>query len=211
MPQTHIFLVRHGETEWNLTRRYQGQLDSPLTRHGLRQAAAAGQRLLRESISALYASDLGRAWRTATIIGDACGLEPQPDSRLRERHFGVFHGLTRTEMSDLFPQLYEHHQTHDPRFAPPGGESLQALRHRAVTCLHELADRHVGGMVALVGHGGTLAALIKYVLGLPAAGTRPFKVANAGINLLSRDDDHWCLEVLGDTSHLSDGGLDDVD
>jgi 2,3-bisphosphoglycerate-dependent phosphoglycerate mutase len=211
MAKTEIILIRHGETVWNLTRRYQGQLDSPLTPRGRQQVKAVGARLTTLPFAAIYSSDLGRAWRTAVAIGDVCGQAPTADPRLRERHFGILHGLTRKQMRARFPSLYGHHRKTDPDFAPPGGESLDALRQRTTACLEEITARHAGACLVFVSHGGALAALLKYVLGLPPAGPRPFRLVNCALNRVTHDGAEWQLECLGDTTHLSDDGLDDVD
>ena len=91
-----LLLIRHGETDWNASGRYQGQMDIPLNEAGVEQARILGRRLRNEpsgpiepvrppgSINALYASDLARAWQTAQTVGEACGLAPQPEPRLRE-------------------------------------------------------------------------------------------------------------------------------
>src|SRR5688572_8434684 len=94
MPRTHVIIVRHGETEWNIARIRQGHLDSKLTDKGLAQAKALAQRLARERFSAIYSSDLGRAVQTALAIADVSGHEIITDPRIRERHLGIFQGLS---------------------------------------------------------------------------------------------------------------------
>jgi hypothetical protein len=105
-----VFIVRHGETEWNTERRWQGQGDSALTSTGVKQARAIGRRLssVHQSggkiFSAIYSSDLGRCVNTARIIADEIQFEDVTiDSRLRERSFGIFEGKTRDEAAKLFP------------------------------------------------------------------------------------------------------------
>ena len=92
-----LILVRHGETEWNAQRRYQGHSDVPLSALGRRQAARAAERLAALKIDAVYTSDLGRALETAEIIAEQRGLEVCAEPRLRELNFGVFEGLTFDE------------------------------------------------------------------------------------------------------------------
>src|SRR5688572_19962610 len=91
---TQLILIRHGETLWNTQHRMQGHADSPLTEDGLRQARQLAQRLTQIEFKALYSSDSGRALETARIVAAATGHEIIVDSRLRERNFGVFEGLT---------------------------------------------------------------------------------------------------------------------
>jgi probable phosphoglycerate mutase len=85
---TLVFAVRHGETEWNLTGRQQGHLDSRLTERGVQQAHALARGLAGRGIEFVFSSDLGRASATADIIGARLGLPVQTDERLRERHVG---------------------------------------------------------------------------------------------------------------------------
>jgi broad specificity phosphatase PhoE len=91
-----LFLARHGQTDWNAQRRYQGHASVPLNETGRRQAAALGQRLAHEGIEAIYSSDLPRAWMTAQTIAAACGLPVQPEPRTREMDFGEWQGRTHT-------------------------------------------------------------------------------------------------------------------
>lgn len=84
-----VYLVRHGETQWNAERRIQGQSDSPLTAKGESQAVQVGERVRTYGITHVIASDLGRTRRTAEIIADACGCGVTLDSRLRELDMGV--------------------------------------------------------------------------------------------------------------------------
>ncbi len=98
MKHTHLILVRHGQTEWNIKGIRQGHLDSKLTDGGVAQAKALGARLAREKFTALYSSDLGRAVQTAKAIADLTGHEIVTDARLRERHLGIFQGLNAEEI-----------------------------------------------------------------------------------------------------------------
>src|SRR5438477_2725836 len=98
-----LFAVRHGETEWNLERREIGQLDSHLSPRGILQAQRLAKRLSGINFDALYTSDLGRAVQTAEIIGLECHKSVTVDAGLRERHMGVFQGLTEEEMREKFP------------------------------------------------------------------------------------------------------------
>ena len=99
-----LIAIRHGETEWNTQDREMGQLDSPLTSRGVRQAHAIAHRLSRVPFGALYSSDLGRAVATAGVIGERCGKQVRIAPGLRERHMGIFQGLTVAEMRERFPR-----------------------------------------------------------------------------------------------------------
>jgi broad specificity phosphatase PhoE len=98
-----LIVVRHGETEWNAEGREIGQLDSLLTPRGVDQAERLAQRLGRMPIAMIYSSDLGRAMKTAEILAAACGADVRPEPGVRERHMGVFQGLTGPEIRRQFP------------------------------------------------------------------------------------------------------------
>jgi probable phosphoglycerate mutase len=98
---TRVLLVRHGQSTWNADGRWQGQADPPLSALGEQQAREAAARL--RDVDALWASDLDRARRTATILGDALGLGVRVDARLRERHAGPWQGLTREQIEAEWP------------------------------------------------------------------------------------------------------------
>ena len=104
MSGTRLTILRHGETEWNLQEREMGQLDSPLTPTGLAQARQLAHRLASLHFDAFYSSDLGRASETSSIIAEKLSLKVLFDPRLRERHSGIFQGLTPAEARERYPK-----------------------------------------------------------------------------------------------------------
>lgn len=207
---TYIVLIRHGETEWNARDLYQGQQNSPLTAEGRQQAQALAQRLGNKPLDALYASDLGRTQETAAPLVEASGLDLRIDSRLGERHYGIFQGLARNEVQTRHPEVYAACMAGDPDCPIPEGESPRQFYERVVECLEELATRHAGEHIVVVAHGGTITMAIKYVLGISLMAERRFVVANTSYNLLGHGNDGWVLRVLGDTSHLDGHSRDDI-
>ena len=122
-----LFLVRHGETDWNAAGRWQGQTDIPLNPRGREQAREVAGRLRGEGLGAIASSDLLRARTTAEIVAAELGLVVNHlDPGLRERRFGCFEGLTREEVAVRFPEAWTRYLA-DPGPAPPGGESRDAL------------------------------------------------------------------------------------
>jgi broad specificity phosphatase PhoE len=187
-----ILLVRHGETEWNLARRYQGWSDSPLTARGLAQAEAIGRLFstLPEARSAeLVASPIGRARRTAEIIRHCLGRrEPlRFDDRLRELSFGSWDGLTRAEIAVLRPGAFEDERRHEWYFATPDGETYEVFAGRVGAWLAEAKaeDRPL----IVVTHGvvkrilrGLYAGLSPAVaMRLPVPQDRIFRLADGAI------------------------------
>src|SRR4051812_36632612 len=120
--EAKLVIVRHGETEWNREGRIQGfYADSPLTETGRAQALAVAERLAREGIDLIFASDLGRTRMTADPIGRLTGIEVIHDPGLRERSYGTFEGHTFAEIEALHPADYERMRARDPHYAAPGG------------------------------------------------------------------------------------------
>lgn len=193
-------LIRHGETMWNRQGLYQGQLDSPLTETGVRQARSLAARLAKTNFACLVSSDSGRTRATAELIAETTGLEIKTDPRLRERHLGVFQGLIKTEIAARFPEEYESYTRGAADYAIPGGESAHQVQDRMVECLNEW--REDSQRCIVVSHGGALNVLLRYVLGLPLSGLRPFKLFNTAYNRIVFEDDRWQVETLGDISHL---------
>ena len=211
MIRTQIIIVRHGQTQWNTRKIRQGHLDSELTDKGVAQARALGQRLARESFTALYSSDLGRALHTARMIAAVTGHEIVTDERLRERHLGVFQGLSGDEIKDKHPEEYRLHRTLGPEYVIPGGESVRQQVARNVDCLDEIALKHPGEKVVVVTHGGVVSGLFRHALDIPLDAPRRFEFVNAGLNVFAYEDGHWILRTWGDVSHLDPGAATEGD
>ena len=202
MEATRLIIVRHGETQWNIEGRRQGHLDSPLTAQGREQAAALARRFTADSCSAVYSSDLGRAYDTAQTIAERTGHSVISDQRLRERHLGIFQGLDGDEIRNRYQDEYERHRAGGAEYTVPGGESFNDQAHRNVSCLEELAERHAGTVIIVVTHGGVLSALFRHTLAIPLDAPRRFAFKNASVNLFKYQDKVWGLETWGDISHL---------
>jgi probable phosphoglycerate mutase len=161
---TTILLARHGESDWNRARRWQGWADRPLTGRGRDQAGALALRLAEIPLDAVYASDLERARETAAAVARSQGLEVRVDPRLREVDVGSWSGLTREEAAAGFPEAYARWREggagwHD-------GESYQAMSARVLAAVRAIAVAHEGGRVLVVSHGGPIRALHAAALGL---------------------------------------------
>jgi broad specificity phosphatase PhoE len=170
MSNAVIYLVRHGETEWNRVRRYQGWSDSPLTERGLAQAEAIGHLLrgLPEAQSAeLVASPIGRARHTAEIIRERLGRTApfRFDDRLREISLGSWDGLDRAEIAALRPGIFDGDGYHEWYFATPDGETYEGFAGRIAAWLDEAADRQL----IVVTHGIVTRVLRGLYAGLPRA------------------------------------------
>ena len=197
-----VLAIRHGETAWNVDTRIQGQLDVGLNATGRWQAERLAQALAGEAISAIYASDLGRAHHTAMAISRVAGVAVIAEPGLRERHFGEFQGKTYAEIETTLPEQARLWRTRDPAFAPPGGESLLQLRERVVATCEKLAARHPGELIALVGHGGVMDVLYRAATRLDIRAPRTWALGNAAINRLLWTTEGFTLVGWADTQHL---------
>lgn len=206
---TRIIAIRHGETTWNVDTRIQGRLDIPLNSTGRAQAARMALALKEEPIAAVYASDLVRAWETASYLGRAHGLPVQAETGLRERGFGDFEGKTFAEIEALLPEQSMRWRKRDPEFAPAGGESLLELNRRVVEAAERLAARHPGELIALVGHGGVMDVLYRAATRLHIQAPRTWTLGNAAINRLLWTPQGFSLVGWADTQHLEGQALDD--
>ncbi len=201
MPITEIFLVRHGETEWNVQQRLQGHADSPLTDIGHQQAEALAGSLQNYDFDAIYSSDLKRAVDTADKIVSKNGGQLQEDSRIRERHFGVLQGLTTIEMAEQHPHVWQQYQSYAPDYCIPEGESAKECLQRVVQCFDELVTKHQGKRILIVTHGGILSIFLKYVLKIPLDTPRRYQLLNSSLNIFTYDKE-WMLYSWGNMCHV---------
>ena len=211
MERTQVIIVRHGETLWNIKGIRQGHLDSPLTESGTAQAKALGERLKREKFTALYSSDLDRAVETAQRITALTGHEIVTDLRLRERHLGIFQGLTADEMKQRYPEEYRLNRSLSPNYVIPGGESIVQQVARNIAYLNEIAEKHRGETIVVVTHGGVLSGLFRHTFSIPFGAPRRFEFVNAGLNTFVYQGGDWFLQTWGDVSHLEPGATSNTD
>lgn len=208
---TRVLAVRHGETSWNIAGRMQGHLDSDLDASGRAQADALGRRLAGQTIHHVYASDLGRAVETAQRIAVSTGHRFALEPGLRERHLGLFQGLTGDEAQALHPRHWARFRNRDPDHDLDGGESLRTFSARVNSTAARLAHAHPGQTLLLVTHGGALDVLYRRATGLALQGPRTFTLLNASLNTFLVQLGRWSVEHWGDVDHLGvRDAIDDV-
>lgn len=197
-----LLLVRHGETDWNVQRRYQGHTDIPLNDNGKQQARRLAGQLRDEHIDAVYASDLCRASETARLLCEPLGLTPQPEPRLREMNFGSIQGMTFDEAHEAHAEMIDAWLA-DPNNPPEGGEPLDAFVERLNSLLADVQHQHDDQTVLLVSHGGPLQEIIRIALNMPPEGRWAFKLGNTSLSELHLYDGDALLFRLNDTCHLN--------
>lgn len=203
---TRVLLIRHGETDWNVGARIQGHTDIPLNARGRDQALRLGQAYAGETLHAIYASDLARAHDTAQALAQACGAPLAREPALRERHFGVFEGLTFQQIAADWPALAERWRRRDPDFGPEGGETLRAFHDRCVATAARLAEAHRGCSIALVAHGGVLDCLYRAAVRLDLQAPRTWEIGNAAVSRLLWTAEGFSLVGWNDDAHLGEPG-----
>lgn len=210
MPMLRLYLVRHGQTPWNRAGRIQGHSDTPLDETGRRQAQQAARWLAAriQEPAVIYSSDLQRAFHTAEAIAQHLRAPLHPEPALRERHWGLWEGLTSEEVQQRFP---DHHFTYlyDPMVGtPPEAEPMSAFWERVRQFGYRVLEQHSTGTVILVGHGGSLRVLLCEALAGDIQTYRRIRLDNAAISLVERNAERLYVSLLNYTDHLIDPSVD---
>jgi len=206
MAKTKLLLIRHGETDDNHRRVFQGQGGHGLNARGREQATLLAARFARVGLraSALYCSDLARAQETADLLAGTLKLQPIADPALREVHVGAWQGLGYEEIAVNFPEEWEAWRR-GVDFKRGGGETYAELGVRVAGSLSGIAAAHAGETVVIVSHGAAIKVFVGRVLGLDAVGLRRYRVAsNTGVTLVEREGEVDTLLIWNDASHLED-------
>ena len=212
---TRICFIRHGETDWNVEKRIQGQIDIPLNETGRAQALAMAFNAAHHNFSAVYSSDLSRAKETAEAVAEGRSLEVDTLPQLRERHYGIFQNVTKDEAGTRYPEAYAYYEARDIHYDFETGESLQAFSERVTQAVDWLIRHHTGHTIAVVTHAGVLDILYRRATGRSLHIARDFVIPNCVLNWFQFDnqggEDHgWHLEAWGD-HHLAKVELESVE
>jgi broad specificity phosphatase PhoE len=206
VPISIVYLVRHGETEWNHDGRIQGKTDVPLNVRGRRQAEALASRLADVPLEHIYTSDLSRARVTAELIaaGQPHEVPVVALPALRECDYGLWEGLTRPEAARRFPLDWSEWQKRGGSGRPTGGEDIVTLAERTGSFFDEAAGE--GKQILISAHRGSLRAILCHALGIEQVFRDRFSIANCSISALEcRPEGRPLLLFLNDTCHL--GGV----
>ncbi len=183
---TRLLLIRHGETDWNVEGRYQGQADPPLNARGLAQAQALAKQLQAQGPhpTVVYASPLRRAWQTAILVAQAVHAPLKADPRLKEIHLGAWEGVLATEIARRWPALFQAWETAPWQTRPPGGETIAEVQRRVYAAVDDIVARHPHETVAIVAHRLPIALLKIRYQGYDPSEVRRIPVANAQYEIL---------------------------
>eukprot|EP01026_Neomeris_dumetosa_P005438 TRINITY_DN11566_c0_g3_i1.p1 TRINITY_DN11566_c0_g3~~TRINITY_DN11566_c0_g3_i1.p1 ORF type:complete len:266 (-),score=32.82 TRINITY_DN11566_c0_g3_i1:74-871(-) len=225
---TTLIIIRHGETDWNLNNRIQGQLDPPLNNLGVQQAKAVVDRIdqwsaqigkllnqnnkqqngfvnqeLNLARCKIFSSDLLRTKQTAELFGDLGRLSFV--SGLRERHLGNLQGYTRAEAKINDPESWRALQSFDiQETIPGGGESRFQFQTRVTSTIQQLADENEGQTIVVITHGGPLGIIYQHVTGQHLNGVN----LNCAINCIQIEGEKRAILCWGYVEHLQNVGVD---
>jgi probable phosphoglycerate mutase len=208
---TRICFIRHGETDWNVAKRIQGQTDIPLNETGRSQALAMAFNAAHYDFSAVYSSDLVRARDTAMMVAERRGLEVNTTALLRERHFGIFQGLTADEGLQQNAAAHACYMARDVNYDFESGESMLGFAARVAEAVDYLVKRHPGQTIAVVSHAGVLETVYRQATGRPLHTPRDFVIPNCALNWFSFDEHGWHLQAWDDHHHLAKVLLESAD
>ncbi|BCR03734.1 alpha-ribazole phosphatase [Desulfuromonas versatilis] len=167
MSHTRIYLVRHGQVEGFEEKRYNGQADVALTALGHDQYRQLAGRLAAKPLAAVYSSDLSRCLEGARLLAEPHGLVPEAFAELRELNIGHWEGQTWKELQARYPAEWQARLADLENYRVPGGESARDMAERALPVIRQLAERHRGQEILVVGHGGLNRVILLDVIGAP--------------------------------------------
>ena len=218
---TRVYLIRHGETVDAEPKRYKGTIDVPLSERGIEQIRSlarylsqntedraqntdhreqstdnrqqnADRRTQNSVLTALYCSGLSRALKSAELIGEPFGFAPVVHHGLRERNFGAWEGMSFDEIKTEFPDAFRKWAENPLEFSPMGGESTIEVKDRTMKAFREITERHEGGVIAIVAHGGINRVILCELLGMPLENIFRIEQDFASMNII----DLWDYPVV---------------
>ncbi len=196
-----VYLIRHGETEWNTNGRWQGILPVGLNEAGHEQARRLAMYLKDEPIATVYTSDLSRALETAEILAQALGVEVRSDRRWRELNIGVFQGLTVAQIQQRYPEEYVAFISNPLDYVVTGGESRKEFQSRVMSAFAEAVEESGPRQIAVVTHIGVLRTLFGALF--PAQFDRAHTFPNTSISILDQEEG-WRIAALAQVPHLAE-------
>ena len=202
-----LYIVRHGETEWNKIGRYQGITNVPLNENGIAQAKACGNALKDVHFDRILSSDLSRALVTAETIRGNRQLEIKTDERLREINFGDWEKLLFTEIEERWPGLIDQMYRRPDIVKVPNGESFQEVQDRAWSAVSDfLNENNEDETILITCHGGTIRTILCKLLDISISHCWNFSQGNTAINRVfyngMGESDYNILNLLNDTAHV---------
>lgn len=199
-----LYLVRHGQTDWNADGRLQGHSDRPLDTLGRIQASAVASRLSTVSLDEIYASDLSRAQNTARAIALYHALPVRTDARLREVGYGRWEGRRISDLAQLYPDAVAGWRTDPPTYFPPGAEHPEDVQARIAGFVEDMRALPDHEQILVVAHGGSLRMLLSIVSPWPDGRGPRAVLHTASLSKVRLGKEHSTVLMLDDCSHLAE-------
>lgn len=198
-----LYLIRHGETEWNIQNKYQGITDIPLSSTGEKQAQAIANKMRKIKIDMIYSSNLSRAYETAKYISSEKKINIKVMPQLREINFGEWEGYTISELEIIYGEHYKRFILEPHKYDFPGEGSMQAVQSRVLKAIDAIIKEQSDGDIAIVSHGGVLKILIMSLLKIDLSFYKSFWLGNTSLSVMEKKDNgKWVLSLLNDCNHL---------
>ncbi|GAB4334646.1 MAG: histidine phosphatase family protein [Candidatus Abyssubacteria bacterium] len=204
---TTIYLIRHGQTDWNKEKIFRGRADVPLNDRGRAEAAALARHLEFMRPKACYSSPLSRAWETARYVARPHALEVTPDQGLIDIDYGEWQGLPDAEAETRFGELYRMWREAPHRVRFPKGESLAMVRKRALRSLDRIRDENPQGDVIVVSHRVVTKVVMCAALGLGNSAFWKIRQDNCAFNIIELSENGPIVAVMNDTCHMRAAGI----
>lgn len=199
---TRIFLIRHGETEWNRQGKLQGQSNVNLSPEGVHQAQMLAEYAYFKHADAIYSSDLHRAAATAEILAKKFGLRVRKMPELRETNFGEWEGKSISELAEKYPKDFGKFFTAPEKFQPPQGESFLSSQARIINAMDRITANHDNENIIVVSHGAVIRLLLCAALDMPIHKMWALAQFNMAVNVLLIADGNITVELMNGTGHL---------
>lgn len=198
-----IYFIRHGQTDSNSSRRFQGRINTPLNAAGLLQAQKMAEYFKDIELDAVYSSSLKRAMSTAEPLAAGKHLNVIPVDDLQEISFGSWEGLAYDEIHEKWPRQIELFFANPDMCLPPEGESFQEAQQRSLQALTDILKREGEQKnIAIVSHGGIIRALIFALLDIPLKNFWKMNIGNASVSCFSIWDGNFTAEIINDNHFL---------
>ena len=204
---TTIYLIRHGQTDWNKKKIFRGRADVPLNEYGRKEAEALSRHLENVRVDACYSSPLSRARETAEIVARPHSLDVMIDEGIIDVDYGEWQGISDKEVDKRFTEIYRRwvERPHHTKF--PGGESLAMVKKRSLVSLERIRVGHPDGVVLVVAHRVVTKVVMCALLGLGNAAFWRIRQDNCAYNVIELAGDGAVVVAMNDTCHMSAAGI----
>ena len=197
-----VYVVRHGQTAWNLEEVFRGRMDIPLDETGKKEVHLAGEAIKDETLHAIYSSPLSRSMETAENISKFQNVEVTPLDAIIDISYGEWEGVGLVEVQKKYPDLYDLWLKSPHKVIFPNGESLEAVRVRAMGAIENLLEKHTNENIALVAHRVPNKVICCSLIGIDMSNFWRIQQDTASTNLFKYKDGQWTISYLNDTSYL---------